>query len=124
MNKKTLRAFLSLLATTLLIIVAPACVQQRPSRNGVFNENQYVRKDFLIHDAKDSSRDPGCILKATVTQVSTPDPLGDVFGIFAGSENGGALVRFAVTQDKLQMISMREITSDPSNARTPEVVNA
>ena len=24
------------------------CVADRPARNGVFNENQYVRKDFLI----------------------------------------------------------------------------
>ena len=67
---------------------ATGCVADRPSRNGVFNENQYVRKDFLIRNA-DGKSDPGWMLKATVTEVSTPDPLGDVFGIFAGSENGG-----------------------------------
>jgi hypothetical protein len=124
MNTKNSRAFLTLLALAALIIAAPGCVTERPSRNGVFNENQYLRKDFLIRPGDGSKPDPGWMLKSTVTSVSTPDPLGDVFGIFAGSENGGALVRFAVTQDKLQMISMREITSEASNARTPEVVNA
>jgi hypothetical protein len=119
-----LRAFLPLLTLAALIITAPGCVQQRPSRNGVFNENQYVRKDFLIRGAADGSTDPGWMLKATVTQVSTPDPLGGDFGIFAGAENGGALVRFAVTQDKLQMLNMREISQVASPMRIPEVVNA
>jgi len=127
MNKSYLRAFLPLLALAALLIAAPGCVEQRPSRNGVFNENQYVRKDFLIRggttaDAK--TADPGWMLKATVTQVSTPDPLGDNFNIFAGAENGGDLVRFVVTQDKLQMLSMRSITSVASPAVIPAVENA
>ena len=124
MKHKNSTAFLMLLALAAVIIAAPGCVAQRPSRSGVFNENQYLRKDFLIRPGDGTKPDPGWMLKSTVTSVSTPDPLGDVFGIFAGSENGGALVRFAVTQDKLQMLSMREITSVASNARTPEVVNA
>jgi Met-zincin len=122
MNQKSYRAFVGL--TLLVLFVASGgCVAQRPSRNGVFNENQYVRKDFLTR-AGDGGQDPGWMLKATVTDVSTPDPLGDVFGIFAGSESGGALVRFVVTQDKLQMVNMREMTSAPSAGRIPEVVNA
>ncbi len=124
MNNRYLRAFLPVLALAALIIVGPGCVEQRPSRNGVFNENQYVRKDFLIRGAADGSTDPGWMLKATVTEVSTPDPLGDTFGIFAGAENGGALVRFVVTQDKLQMLNMREISQVASPVRIPEVVNA
>ena len=42
--KTTFRLFL---ASAALTAVAAGCVSQRPSRNGVFNENQYVRKDFL-----------------------------------------------------------------------------
>ena len=124
MKHKKSPAFLVLLALAAVIIAAPGCVAQRPSRSGVFNDNQYLRKDFLVRPGDGLKPDSGWMLKSTVTSVSTPDPLGDVFGIFAGSENGGALVRFAVTQDKLQMLSMREITSVASNARTPEVVNA
>jgi hypothetical protein len=124
MNKRHSRAFFALIALAALIIAAPACVQQRPPRNGVFSENQYVRKDFLIRTADSKGTDPGWLLKSTVTAVSTPDPLGDVFGIFAGAENGGALVRFVVTQDKLQMVSQREMTSVATPARVPEVVNS
>jgi hypothetical protein len=123
MNNRYLRAFLPVLALAALIL-GPGCVEERPSRNGVFNENQYVRKDFLIRGDANTATDPGWMLKATVTEVSTPDPLGDTFGIFAGAENGGALVRFVVTQDKLQMLSMRELSSLASPARIPEVVNA
>lgn len=123
MNKSYFSAFFPVLTLAAVSVVGPGCVQQRPSRNGVFNENQYVRKDFLIRNA-DGKSDPGWMLKATVTEVSTPDPLGDVIGIFAGTENGGAMVRFVVTQDKLQMLSMREMSSVASPARIPEVVNS
>jgi hypothetical protein len=126
MNKYHLRAFLTLLAMAAILVFAPGCVEQRPARNGVFNENQYIRKDFLIRNGSDDdATDPGWILKATVTQVSTPDPIGDSpFGIFAGAENGGDLVRFVVTQDKLQMLSMRQISSLTSPAVIPDVENA
>jgi hypothetical protein len=119
------RSFGSFLVVAGLAVSAWGCVSDRPSRNGVFNENQYVRKDFLIRPGtSDTNPDPGWMLKATVTQTSSPNPLGDNFGIFTGSENGGALVRFVVTQDKLQMKSMREIAQTPDATRTEEVVNA
>ena len=128
MNKTMIQKLFSLallgaVATTL------SCVDQRPSRNGVFNENQYVKKSFIIRDGSTgadgttASTDPGWLLKATVTQVSTPNPLGDLL-IFPGLENGGALVRFRVTEDKLEMINMREINVNKSPSRTEEVVNA
>ncbi len=108
------------------------CVADRPSRNGVFNENQYLRKDFLIAPGDNSVPDRGWYVKSTITQTTTPNPLGSAFGagLYAGAEGGGAanLVRFAVTQDKLQMLNMRELSNDPTilaqNQRTPEVVNA
>jgi len=107
------------------------CVEQRPSRNGVFNENQYVRKDFLIAPGDGSTPDPGWFVKSTITQTSTPNPLGNVSGagLFAGAEGTGAnFVRFQVTQDKLQIIDLREISNDPDwlaqQTRTPSIVNA
>lgn len=118
------RAGLALAGLVTLVVTSSGCVSQRPSRNGVFNENVYIRKAFLTRSATSTETDPGWLLKASVTAVSTPDPLGDIFGIFAGSENGGALVRFVVTQDRLQMISQREITSVDSDARIPETVDA
>src|SRR5262249_24101649 len=64
--------------------------------------------------------------------TSTPNPLASVngAGFFAGSESGGAAnyVRFEVTQDKLNLVNLREISNDPTVAsqqqRTPEIVNA
>ncbi len=121
MNKKV--SFVALFLLVALLAV-DGCVAQRPARNGVFNENQYLRKAFLVRSADDGASDPGWIFKATVTSVSTPDPLGDYFGIFAGAESGGQLVRFMISQDKLQLVNMREMTDVPDDSRTPEIVNA
>jgi hypothetical protein len=135
MKKNTFQAFLAVLTLAALVSVG-GCVTQRPSRNGVFNENQYLRKAFIIQGTPDD--DPGWFLKASITAVSTPNPLGanDLqFGIWPGSEGeqyGGAYwVRFAVTQDKLNMINMRsfaDISQFPNGAgdttTLPETVNA
>jgi hypothetical protein len=100
-------------------------VANRPSRNGVFDENQYLRKAFLTTDG--THPDPGWFLKATVTQVSTPNPLGAV-GIFPGADTGFGTglgyVQFVITNDKLQMVNLRNISSVQSPDTTPEVVNA
>jgi hypothetical protein len=123
----------TLFALTSLVAVSAGigCVQDRPSRNGVFNENQYIRKDFLVpsnlgNDAMGNPLpDPGWQMRATVTEVSSPNLLGGgLFFVYAGLVNGGDLVRFAVTQDKLQLLSMREVEPSQSISRTPEIVNA
>ena len=114
------------------------CVSHRPTRNGVFNENQYVRKDFLVRSgATDDASDAGWLMKATVMRTSTPNPLGGLtFAIFPGAENGtygGSLVRFRIAQDKLQMLNMREISPDTVKVKNgvisdpnkePEIVDA
>ncbi len=121
---------LTLWLIALVAALLPACVQDRPARNGVFNENQYVRKDFLIRSGDDSgdatpTADPGWILKATIVQTSSPNPIsGDAVSIFPGMENGGALVRFRVTQNKLEMLDQRELSADGSVGKTEEVLDA
>jgi hypothetical protein len=47
MSAKFNRAFLAVAALATLS-ASWGCVADRPSRNGVFNENQYVRKAFLV----------------------------------------------------------------------------
>ena len=47
MKANIIRAFLVTGALSTLC-AASGCVADRPSRNGVFNENQYIRKDFLV----------------------------------------------------------------------------
>src|SRR6516225_4964851 len=108
-------------AALLALALGSGCVADRPSRNGVFNENQYVRKAFLTTDG--SHADPGWFLKATVTQVSTPNPLG-ALGIFPGADTGFGTglgyVRFVVTQDKLELVNQRQISSVSTPETTPE----
>jgi len=111
MNHSTIRTFRAFLAMGALASTATAfgCVADRPSRNGVFNENQYLKKAFLTAPGDGNTSDQGWFLKATVLSVSTPNPLG-ALGIAPGTENG-AFVRFRVTQDKLQMVNVKEISS-------------
>lgn len=129
------RAFGSLLVLA-AVCGAQGCVSSRDSRNGVFNENQYLRKSFLITNGDGKTPDEGWFVKSTITSTSTPNPLGNIdgAGLFAGSE-GSTLgnyaanyVRFDVTQDKLNVINLREISNDPTylsqNTRQPEIVNA
>src|ERR1700679_2698995 len=116
MINSTFRAFF---ATGALVAVALAsgCVADRPSRNGVFNENQYLRKDFLTTDG--THPDPGWFFKATVTQVSSPNPLGGLEiwpAVDGGGATGPGYVKFAFTSDKMQMVNMRQITSTASNS--------
>ena len=128
MKKAFVRAS-ALLGTIGIVCVmgGGGCVADRPSRNGVFNESQYLKKSFLIEPGDGSEKDPGWFLKATVLSVSTPNPLGGI-GIAPGSDTGFgtglAFLRFRVTQDKLQMLSVREIEDTPSVTRTEEVLNA
>jgi hypothetical protein len=134
MNKRILRAFV---ATGALATACASwgCVADRPSRNGVFNENQYIRKDFLIRSASGGT-DPGWFMKETLVSSSTPNPYF-AQGLFNGQDAVGSggptgffayYVRWAITSDKLQLVNMRELSGDPNIAaqgtRDPEIINA
>jgi hypothetical protein len=108
------------------LVLATSCVAQRPSRNGVFNENQYLRKSFLVRPGDSDKPDSGWLLKATITDASAPNVFGDssIFGLYAGSHNSGELVHFVVTSDKLQMVSNREISTAKTVGQQGAVVNA
>jgi hypothetical protein len=109
----------SIALTALSFASVVGCVADRPARNGVYNENQYIRKDFLIRSGDSTSPDSGWLLKATVVEASEPNVFGDsnIFGLFSGSHSSGDLMHFVVTSDKLQMVSNREISNDPLIAK-------
>lgn len=112
------------LFATLAAATLTSCVQSREPRNGVFNENVYLRKDFLIRSGDgDNTTDPGWMLKATIISTSSPNPFGDL-GIVAGYHSMGELVRFRVLQDHLDMLDMQELSNVESTGRVPEVVNS
>ncbi len=106
------------------------CVEDRPTRNGVFNENQYLRKDFLVAPGDGSAPDTGWFVKSTIVAATTPNILGSGAGLFAGAEGGGAAnyVAFQITQDKLQLINLRTLGTTPDIAAqgftTPEISNS
>jgi hypothetical protein len=127
MMTSTFRAFFAGGALAALAL-ASGCVADRPSRNGVFNENQYLRKAFLTTDG--THPDPGWFFKATIIQTSSPNPLGAIDGLAitpsldGGGATGPGYIKFAITSDKMQMVNMRQISSLPSTVNIPEVVNA
>jgi len=124
-TKKAFRSFLTLgvLGLGLASVGSFGCVASRDSRNGVFNENQYIRKDFLIRGAEDGAQDNGWLVSSSVVQVSSPNPLGSLYGIDPGAVGPGHIVRFKISQDHLQMVSMLEL-SKASPARADAVLDS
>ncbi len=131
MNAKFIRAFVALTALA-GACAATGCVSDRPSRNGVFNENQYVKKSFLVRPADGSKADTGWFMKSTIVGASTPNSLAGA-GLFQGAESssyslGGSYVRFDITSDKMRLVNMREISNEPvvadQGTRVGEIVNA
>ena len=133
MSTKHIRAFVapSFIAVLAGLCASSAgtsgCVSDRPSRNGVFNENQYLRKAFIVRPSDGSSVDNGWMMQATIVSTSTPNPLAGI-NLWTGAKSEAQIVRFNVTSDKLQLLNMREISNDPAiqaqGTRQPEVVNA
>ncbi len=136
MTKRTLRAFFAMSALA-AASASWGCVADRPSRNGVFNENQYVRKDFLVRPGS-GGEDPGWFMKATMVGTSAPNPFmapggplfnGSESAVYAGYNKGFMpFVRWVITSDKLQVVNMRELSGDPTivaqGTRDDEVLNA
>ncbi len=128
-TKNQLKAFFGLGALSLLTATfggaTMGCVADRPSRNAVFDENQYIRKDWLVRAGDSTNPDYGWLLKATITDASEPNVFGGgMYGLYAGAHSDGELVHFVITSDQLQMLDNRQISSVPSVGVLPEVVNA
>jgi hypothetical protein len=133
---KTKHIFVLAVATALAPSLM-ACAAARPSRNGVFNENSYLRKEFLVRSGQPTgtdstgkptfAADPGWFMKATITQTSTPNPLAPT-AFFPGAENNGAYVRFVLSQDQVKIVNMRELSDveewKQQKTRVGEVVDA
>jgi hypothetical protein len=130
-SSNPIRALFGIAAVAAVVATGQGCVADRPSRNGVFNENQYIRKDFLVQPGSGGG-DPGWFMKATIVQTSTPNPFANL-NLFTGAENGGtsiagSWVRFVITSDKLDIVDMMELSNsgdiNAQNTRTPAVENA
>ena len=112
MKGNIIRAFLATGALA-AVCAASGCVADRPSRNGVFNENQYIRKDFLIQPGS-GGVDPGWFVKTTILSTSVPNPLASADVLLETGLHGtyGNYVNFGVTSDRLLMQDMVQPTPD------------
>ena len=97
------------------------CVASRDPRNGVFDENQYIKKAFLVPNPDDKN-DPGWIMQGTIEQVSSPNALASL-GLYPGRYSS-QIFKFNITSDKLQTISQRAVWAHPEVARADAVINA
>jgi hypothetical protein len=128
-TKNQLQAFFGLGALSLLTAALSGatmgCVADRPSRNSVFDENQYLRKDWLVRAGDSTTPDNGWLLKATITDASEPNVYGGgMYGLFPGAHSDGQLVHFTITSDHLNMLDNREVSTVPSVGTQSEVINA
>src|SRR6185369_6758376 len=119
-------------ALALVVSSVTGCAGDRPLRNGVPNEQLFLRKSFIIQPGEGGTpekpaEDDGWMLKATVVRTSTPNPLAESV-LFTGAENNGMYVRFVATQDHLQLVNLMEISDSQQikdqGTRTAEVVNS
>ena len=125
MVRRAVQSILRFRALAAVLGLALGCAQDRPARNGVFNENQYVRKDFLVGgvDAAGNAAnpaDPGWFVRATVTETSTPNLMGaanNPGGIWGGLQGSADLVRFRVTEDKLQLLSQIQLSAPDASGQ-------
>ena len=110
-------------ALVVLGVTSTGCVADRPARNGVFNENQYVRKDFLIQGVDPNGNavgtDPGWMMRASIVEASTPNIMGGLDMGPGGTQTDVQWVRWRVTQDKLQMLSMLQYSNPVTPYGTP-----
>lgn len=124
-----IKSFIAVASLGLATAAASGCVTARPARNGVFNENLYLRKAFLVRDVPGADgkpqTDPGWMVQATITEVSEPNPLGGTpFNLYPGFHSYFGYARFRVDQDHLDMLDMRELSAVQSPSRIPQVVNS
>mgnify|MGYP000947037868 FL=1 len=102
---KTRNAMLLALAAGTLW--ATACADHREERTELFNENTYLRKDFLTRPnpghvaATTDDEDRGWLMGMSITKVSVPTAITD---IFPGLQSDVKYVRFSMTKDSLQVV--------------------
>jgi Met-zincin len=87
-------------------LMTSVCTEHRETKTEIFNDNQYLNKEFLtrpnpnhFNEAGDQD-EYGWLMGLNVTAVSVPTPLPD---IFPGLQGTVQYVRFAFSQDTMQI---------------------
>jgi len=98
---------LNTMAVAASILATATCVQHRDTRFETFSENVYLEKDFLTRanpghlNADGVADDYGWLMGLSVTAVSVPTPIPD---IFPGLQADTKYMRFSFTKDTMQIV--------------------
>ena len=95
----------------LFVLVANACVEHRPVRNGLRNESIYLEKNSLL--SAPDNHEAYWLHKITVVQTSSPNVVGDY--AFPGFESDLSMVQFRFAEEKLQVLDARQFQPDDPN---------
>lgn len=101
-----------LLAAASASLLATACVEHRPIRSGLANENVYLNKTALTNpdDQFTQAGDDQWLYRVTVVGASSPNVVGDY--AFPGFESDPMLVQFRFRSDALQVVDGRRLQED------------
>ncbi|MEQ9499728.1 MAG: zinc-dependent metalloprotease [Deltaproteobacteria bacterium] len=94
-------------------VVLAACVDHRPIRNGLMDENLYLTKaDLTAHNPKmgEDVHDYGWLFKSTIVSASSPNVVGDY--TFPGFESDMRYVKFRFVENALQVVDGQKLQSD------------
>ena len=96
----------------LLVLLASACVDHRPVRNGLRNESNYLEKTALLVAPAD--HEDYWLHKITVVKTSSPNVVGNY--AFPGFESRLSMVQFGFNENRLQVLDARKMQpDDPEN---------
>ncbi len=115
-----MRKFSSLLA----IALVAGCVDHRPVRNGLRDENVYLSKADLtaVNPKIDGSKDDGWLMKVTVVKTSSPNPAGDY--AFPGMESDTQYVKLRFNENALQVVDGRRLQKDDPNDKNDDLATS
>jgi hypothetical protein len=101
------------LVVGLTALLAGACVDHRPIRNGLSDEYIYLTKANLtqVNPKTSDPADDGWLMKVTVVGTSVPGDMSKQ-RLYPGAESDISYVRFRFTDDSLQVVDTRSLQRD------------
>ncbi len=121
-NAKNNTAMIGLVVA--LLATSVSCVEHREIRNGVFNENVYLEKDFLTRENpnKVGSRDTSWLAYSVLVKSSS---VGDFGSPFVGYYSQPKHVGFRFNKDKLEVLDDTDLlATEGVNSAIKTVINA
>lgn len=103
----------SIKSALVLALLAAACVDHRPVRNGLRSEAVYLTKSEMTQPNPKlgaGGTDDGWLFKVTAVKASSPNVLGNY--VWPGFESDLKYIKFRFAEHKLQVLDGRRIQAD------------